>query len=135
MGRKFRTFLLRRAWTGAEGPVALFNQAVGWLRRNRVLLPGVSVPAKQVGAVRRVAGEAAVRRRLAAAQARGWGRRAPTPAHRGPGRARSAALRRPRETVQQVADLFGVDRSTVYGHLDKTKTVPRRPKKTAVTRS
>ena len=36
------------------------------------------------------------------------------------------------KTVQQIADLFGVPRSTVYGHLDKTKTVPRQPKKTAV---
>nr|WP_213089411.1 DUF4158 domain-containing protein [Streptomyces flaveus] len=51
-GRKFRTFLRGRSWTGAEGPVSLFNQAVGWLRRNRVLLPGVSVLAKQVAAVR-----------------------------------------------------------------------------------
>ncbi|MER6984661.1 helix-turn-helix domain-containing protein [Streptomyces carpinensis] len=32
--------------------------------------------------------------------------------------------------VQQIADMFGVPRSTVYGHLDKTKTVPRQPKKT-----
>jgi Domain of unknown function (DUF4158) len=39
-GRKFRTFLHGRAWTHAEGPVALFNQAVGRLRRHRVLLPG-----------------------------------------------------------------------------------------------
>jgi hypothetical protein len=53
--RKFRAFLHGRAWTGAEGPVALFNQAVGWLRRNRVLLPGVSVLAKQVASVRQVA--------------------------------------------------------------------------------
>ncbi|OHV28661.1 hypothetical protein BCD49_37730 [Pseudofrankia sp. EUN1h] len=30
-GRKFRSFLHGRAWTHAEGPVALFNQAVGWL--------------------------------------------------------------------------------------------------------
>ncbi|MGC0239548.1 DUF4158 domain-containing protein [Arthrobacter sp. SD76] len=37
--RRFRTFLHGRAWTHAEGPVALFNQAVGWLRRHRVLLP------------------------------------------------------------------------------------------------
>lgn len=51
-GRKFRTFLHGRAWTHAEGPVALFNQAVGWLRRNRVLLPGVSVLARQVSEVR-----------------------------------------------------------------------------------
>ncbi|MEU9473742.1 Tn3 family transposase [Streptomyces avermitilis] len=54
-GRKFRTFLHGRAWTHAEGPVALFNQAVGWLRRNRVLLPGVSVLARQVLEVRTIA--------------------------------------------------------------------------------
>ncbi len=54
-GRKFRTFLHGRAWTAAEGPVALFNQAVGWLRRHRVLLPGVSVLARQVAEVRAVA--------------------------------------------------------------------------------
>ncbi|MER6177492.1 DUF4158 domain-containing protein [Streptosporangium sp. NPDC001681] len=45
-GRRFRTFLHGRAWTHAEGPQALFNQAVGWLRRHRVLLPGVSVLAR-----------------------------------------------------------------------------------------
>ena len=54
-GRKFRTFLHGRAWTHAEGPVALFNQAVGWLRRHRVLLPGVSVLARKVSEVRTVA--------------------------------------------------------------------------------
>ena len=54
-GREFRGFLYGRAWTHAEGPVALFNQAVGWLRRHRVLLSGVSVLAKQVAAVRAVA--------------------------------------------------------------------------------
>jgi hypothetical protein len=35
------------------------------------------------------------------------------------------------KTVQQIADIFNVPRSTVYGHLDKTKTVPRQPKKAA----
>ncbi|MEV1245495.1 Tn3 family transposase [Nonomuraea sp. NPDC049750] len=41
--RQFRTFLHGRAWTHAEGPVALFEQSVAWLRRHRVLLPGVTV--------------------------------------------------------------------------------------------
>jgi DNA invertase Pin-like site-specific DNA recombinase len=35
------------------------------------------------------------------------------------------------KTVQQIADLFGVPRSTVYGHLNKDTTVPRQPKKAA----
>jgi hypothetical protein len=35
------------------------------------------------------------------------------------------------KTVQQIADLVGVPRSTVYGHLDKASTVPRQPKKKA----
>jgi DNA invertase Pin-like site-specific DNA recombinase len=34
------------------------------------------------------------------------------------------------KTVQQIADMFNVPRSTVYGHLDREKTVPRQPKKT-----
>ena len=41
--------------------MALFNQAVGWLRRHRVLLPGVRVLARQVAEVRAGRGEAAVR--------------------------------------------------------------------------
>jgi Domain of unknown function (DUF4158) len=44
-----------RAWTHPEGPVALFNHAVAWLRRNRVLLPGASVLARQVAEARAVA--------------------------------------------------------------------------------
>ncbi|MFF4795091.1 recombinase family protein [Streptomyces sp. NPDC001276] len=39
------------------------------------------------------------------------------------------------KTIQQIADMFGVPRSTVYGHLDKTRTVLRQPKKTAATNS
>ncbi|MEU0054456.1 recombinase family protein [Streptomyces sp. NPDC006184] len=39
------------------------------------------------------------------------------------------------KAVKQITDMFGVPRSTMYGHLDKTKTVPRQPKKTAVTKS
>ncbi|WP_260328607.1 recombinase family protein [Streptomyces sp. Ag109_O5-1] len=38
------------------------------------------------------------------------------------------------KTVQQIADLLGVPRSTVYGHLDKANAVPRRPEKTMVTK-
>jgi DNA invertase Pin-like site-specific DNA recombinase len=36
------------------------------------------------------------------------------------------------KTVQQIADVFGVPRSTVYGHLNKDTTVPRQPKKPAL---
>nr|WTB28681.1 recombinase family protein [Streptomyces sp. NBC_00830] len=39
------------------------------------------------------------------------------------------------KTVQRIADLFGVPRSTVYGHLDKTKTVPRQPKKATASKA
>jgi DNA invertase Pin-like site-specific DNA recombinase len=35
------------------------------------------------------------------------------------------------KTVQQIADLFGVPQSTVYGHLDPDNTTPRQPKKAA----
>jgi hypothetical protein len=52
-----REFLDGRAWTHAEGPYRMFGQAVGWLRRNRVLLPGVSVLARLVASVRDGAGE------------------------------------------------------------------------------
>ena len=38
------------------------------------------------------------------------------------------------KTVQQIADLFGVPRSTVYGHLDREKTVPRQAKRASATR-
>ncbi|MEV8181407.1 DUF4158 domain-containing protein [Specibacter sp. NPDC078692] len=54
-GRMFRAFLHGRAWTHAEGPVALFNHAAGWLRRHWVLLPGVNVLARQVSEVRAIA--------------------------------------------------------------------------------
>lgn len=60
---EFRRFLDGRAWTHAEGPGALFGQGVGWLRRNRVLLPGITVLTRLVGTVR----ESAADRMLAAA--------------------------------------------------------------------
>ncbi|MEU1813391.1 DUF4158 domain-containing protein [Micromonospora aurantiaca (nom. illeg.)] len=45
-------FMSARAWIHAEGAVALFEQAKAWLRRERVLLPGVSVLARLVSSVR-----------------------------------------------------------------------------------
>jgi Domain of unknown function (DUF4158) len=41
-------FMSARAWIHDEGAVALFDQARAWLRRERVLLPGVSVLARLV---------------------------------------------------------------------------------------
>ncbi|WP_419723276.1 helix-turn-helix domain-containing protein [Streptosporangium roseum] len=36
------------------------------------------------------------------------------------------------KTVQQIADLFGVPRSTIYGHLDKNAMTSRQPKNAIV---
>ncbi|MFK0025450.1 recombinase family protein [Streptomyces sp. NPDC090798] len=38
------------------------------------------------------------------------------------------------KSVRQLTDMSGVLRSTVYGHLDKAKTVPGQPKKTSATK-
>ncbi|GAA4519276.1 DUF4158 domain-containing protein [Nonomuraea ferruginea] len=57
LARRFRTFLHGRAWTHAEGPTALFDQSVAWLRRHRVLLPGVTVLERLVASVREQADE------------------------------------------------------------------------------
>lgn len=68
---------------------------------------------------------------LASAWARGWvgGRRPKLTEDQA---ALAQRLYDEREkTVQRIADMFGVPRSTVYGHLDKAKTVPRQPKKSA----
>ncbi|MDG9702882.1 DUF4158 domain-containing protein [Streptomyces sp. DH37] len=75
--RRFRTPLHGRAWTHAEGPAALFTQAVGWLCRHRMLLPGVSAPARPVSQARKVA-----EKRLHATVAGPRGER--TPRCRGP---------------------------------------------------
>lgn len=52
-----RQFLDGRAWTHAEGPGALFDHGVRWLRRNRVLLPGITVLIRLVVTVREAAAE------------------------------------------------------------------------------
>ena len=49
---EFRQFLEGRAWALAEGPASLFAEVVGWLRRHRVLLPGISVLMRLVNSVR-----------------------------------------------------------------------------------
>jgi TnpA family transposase len=54
---QFRQFLDGRAWTHAEGPGALFTHGVGWLRRARVLLPGITVLIRLVSTVREAAAE------------------------------------------------------------------------------
>jgi hypothetical protein len=50
-------------------------------------------------------------------------------------RARPAVYDKREKTLQSIADMFDILRSTVYGHLDKTKNVPRQPKKVTVMKS
>jgi hypothetical protein len=46
-----------RAWTTSDGPQALFDRATAWLIDRKVLLPGVTVLARMVPAVRAEAAE------------------------------------------------------------------------------
>ena len=50
--QEVRAFIDARAWTRAEGPRALFDQAVAWLREQKVLLPGASILARLVAEIR-----------------------------------------------------------------------------------
>lgn len=98
----FARFLDGRAWTHAEGPVALFEQATGWLRRNRVLLPGVTVLARQVAAAREMA-EVRLYAALAAA-------------------ARSADPSLP----ERLANLLRVPGGSRFSELERLRRAPRR---------
>jgi hypothetical protein len=160
--RKFRTFLYGRAWTHPEGPVALFNHAVAWLRRNRVLLPGASVLARQVSKARAVA-----ERRLHITMARAVRRADPSlpvalvslldvpegarfseleRLRRPPTRSTGTAMARALERVEEIA-AFGLGRVNLsrvpvtrlatlarYGLISKAQTIERalEPKRTAL---
>jgi hypothetical protein len=49
---ELRAFLAARAWAFEDGPRALFDRAVLWLIEHRVLLRGITVPARLVAEVR-----------------------------------------------------------------------------------
>ncbi|MGP5220776.1 MULTISPECIES: Tn3 family transposase [Micrococcaceae] len=48
-------FVYSRAWTHGEGPTVLFEHATAWLRRERVLLPGVTTLVRVVQSSREAA--------------------------------------------------------------------------------
>ena len=52
LAEELTLFVYSRAWTHGEGLTVLFEHATAWLRRERVLLPGVSVVARLVAGVR-----------------------------------------------------------------------------------
>ncbi|WTX00847.1 Tn3 family transposase (plasmid) [Streptomycetaceae bacterium NBC_01309] len=52
---ELRAWVDARAWTTGEGPKALFDASVGWLRERRVLLLGVTTLARLVASVREAA--------------------------------------------------------------------------------
>ncbi|MEH0564456.1 DUF4158 domain-containing protein [Streptomyces silvae] len=54
---ELRAWVDARAWTTGEGPKALFDASVGWLRERRVLLPGVTTLARLVASVREAANQ------------------------------------------------------------------------------
>lgn len=110
-GREFRGFLYGRAWTHAEGPVALFNHAVTWLRKNRVLLPGVSVLARQVSEAR-----TAAERRLYEAVAR-------------------AAHRADPALAPALAELLVVPEGKRVSELERLRTPPVKSTGTAMVRA
>ena len=49
---EFVAWVAARSWTSGDGPKAIFNDGVGWLRERKVLLPGVTILARLVVSVR-----------------------------------------------------------------------------------
>jgi TnpA family transposase len=49
---ELRAWMAARSWTSGDGPKAIFNDAVRWLRERDVLLPGVTTLARLVAGVR-----------------------------------------------------------------------------------
>ncbi|WP_304523680.1 DUF4158 domain-containing protein [Actinocorallia sp. API 0066] len=49
---EFVAWVAARSWTSGDGPKAIFNDGVGWLRERRVLLPGVSTLVRLVARAR-----------------------------------------------------------------------------------
>lgn len=90
--------------------MALFNHAVTWLRQNRVLLPGVSVLARQVSEARTVA-----ERRLYEAVAR-------------------AARRADPALAPALAELLVVPEGKRVSELERLRTPPTRSTGTAMVR-
>jgi hypothetical protein len=91
-----------RAWTHAEGPYRLFEQSVAWLRRYRVLLPGVSVLVRLVAKVRESAAER-MYRTLA-----------------------EAAVGADRELPNRLAGLLQVAEGQRFSELERLRRVPTR---------
>jgi hypothetical protein len=111
LSKQFLAFLHGRAWTHAEGPTALFDQSVAWLRRHRVLLPGVTVLERLVGSVRERADD-----RMYAVVARQTER---------------AGVGLPRA----LAELLVVPDGTRVSELERLRQVPKRQSRTEMVRA
>lgn len=53
----FVRWMSARAWTSGDGPKAIFVDAMGWLRRRKVLLPGVTTLVRLIARLRQEAAE------------------------------------------------------------------------------
>lgn len=66
---RFERWLYQQAWTTGDGPLALFRRSVRYLQNTKVLLPGATVLARVVSAVRERATRQLRRKIIAAAPA------------------------------------------------------------------